>query len=92
MTAVLFAFTFVAALASFFIAQARARVVVGGEVYSIVRSANVTGLDGEWVFNNEFFIIMNLAVGGTLGGPVRPDTVFPAEVVVDYVRLFERPQ
>jgi len=66
-----------------------------GEVYHIVRSADVRNADvpdPRWVFNNEFFIIMNLAVGGTLGGPVRPDTVFPAEVVVDYVRLFERPQ
>jgi len=66
-----------------------------GEVYHIVRSADVRNADvpdPRWVFNNEFFIIMNLAVGGTLGGPVRPETVFPAEVVVDYVRLFERPQ
>jgi hypothetical protein len=37
-------------------------------------------------------VILNLAVGGTLGGPVGPDTVFPAEVLVDYVRVFERAQ
>jgi beta-glucanase (GH16 family) len=47
---------------------------------------------GKWVFTNEFFIILNLAVGGTLGGPVGPATVFPAEVLVDYVRVFERPR
>lgn len=65
--------------------------VVGGEVYHTVRSTDLpTGAD--WVFNNEFFVILNLAVGGTLGGPVGPDTVFPAEVLVDYVRFFERAQ
>ena len=62
-----------------------------GEVYNIIRSADVR-TKGDWVFNNEFFLILNLAVGGTLGGPVGPDTVFPAEVLVDYVRIFERAQ
>ena len=64
---------------------------VDDEVYGIIGSAEVSSL-GEWVFDHEFFVILNLAVGGTLGGPVGPDTVFPAEVLVDYVRLFERAQ
>jgi beta-glucanase (GH16 family) len=64
---------------------------VDDEVYGIMRSAEVSSL-GDWVFDHEFFVILNLAVGGTLGGPVGPDTVFPAEVLVDYVRLFERAQ
>jgi beta-glucanase (GH16 family) len=62
---------------------------VDDEVYHIVRSADVRA-KGDWVFNSAFFLILNLAVGGTLGGPVGPDTVFPAEVLVDYVRIFER--
>ncbi|HSN83495.1 MAG TPA: glycoside hydrolase family 16 protein [Polyangiales bacterium] len=64
---------------------------VDDEVYHIVRSADVQS-QGAWVFNQPFFVILNLAVGGTLGGPVGPDTVFPAEVLVDYVRIFERAQ
>ena len=60
-----------------------------GEPYQTVRSAEVSAR-GKWVFDHEFFVILNLAVGGTLGGPVGPDTVFPAEVRVDYVRIFER--
>lgn len=63
--------------------------VVGGEVYHVVRSADVASR-GDWVFNNDFFLILNLAVGGTLGGPVGEDTVFPADMLVDYVRVFER--
>jgi beta-glucanase (GH16 family) len=66
------------------------RFFVDEEEYHAVRSTEVP--QGKWVFNNEFFMILNLAVGGTLGGPVGPDTVFPAEVLVDYVRIFERPQ
>ena len=66
------------------------RFFVDGELYHTVRSTDVP--QGKWVFDHEFFVILNLAVGGTLGGPVGPDTVFPAEVLVDYVRIFERPQ
>jgi beta-glucanase (GH16 family) len=66
------------------------RFSVDGEPYQTVRSTEVPR--GKWVFDHEFFVILNLAVGGTLGGPVGPDTVFPAEVRVDYVRIFERPQ
>jgi beta-glucanase (GH16 family) len=64
---------------------------VDSEVYGIVNSSEVAA-QGDWVFDHEFFVILNLAVGGTLGGPVGPDTVFPAEVLVDYVRIFERAQ
>ena len=31
----------------------------------------------EWVFEQPFFLLLNVAVGGNLGGPVFPDTVFP---------------
>ena len=42
----------------------------------------------EWVFEQPFFMLLNVAVGGTLGGLVFPDTAFPAEMLVDYVRLY----
>jgi beta-glucanase (GH16 family) len=45
--------------------------------------------DREWVFDHPFFIIVNLAVGGTLGGLIGLDTVFPTQLLVDYVRVFE---
>ena len=63
---------------------------VDDEVYGVVTSATVAPR-GDWVFNNEFFVILNLAVGGNIGGRV-DDTVFPAEMLVDYVRIFERAQ
>jgi beta-glucanase (GH16 family) len=46
--------------------------------------------DLEWVFDQPFFIILNLAVGGQLPGPVGLDTEFPAHYYVDYVRVYQR--
>jgi beta-glucanase (GH16 family) len=44
----------------------------------------------QWVFDQPFFVILNLAVGGTLAGLVNPKTVFPAQYLVDYVRIYQR--
>jgi len=44
----------------------------------------------EWVFDHPFFLLLNLAVGGQLPGPVGLDTVFPTQFLVDYVRVFQK--
>tara|TARA_R110002074_G_scaffold396436_1_gene585841 strand:- start:176 stop:1024 length:849 start_codon:yes stop_codon:yes gene_type:complete len=43
---------------------------------------------GEWVFDKPFFIIINMAVGGNFGGSPNASTVFPQEMLVDYVRVY----
>jgi beta-glucanase (GH16 family) len=43
----------------------------------------------EWAFDHPFYLILNVAVGGNVGGPVVPDTVFPVSMAVDYVRLYQ---
>ncbi|BAO75024.1 endo-1,4-beta-xylanase A precursor [Winogradskyella sp. PG-2] len=45
-------------------------------------------LTGDWVFDNEFFIIINVAVGGNYVGSPNEATVFPQEMLVDYVRVY----
>jgi beta-glucanase (GH16 family) len=40
-------------------------------------------------FNQPFFIIMNLAVGGNFDGNPDGATVFPGEIQVDYVRVYD---
>jgi beta-glucanase (GH16 family) len=45
----------------------------------------------KWVFDQPFFLILNVAVGGNFGGPVGPATVFPREMLVDYVRVYNHP-
>jgi beta-glucanase (GH16 family) len=46
----------------------------------------------EWVFERPFFLLLNLAVGGTFGGEVDPATTWPQRLVVDYVRVYELPR
>ena len=43
---------------------------------------------GEWVFNKPFFMLMNVAVGGSFVGSPNSDTVFPQRMLVDYVRVY----
>lgn len=46
--------------------------------------------DREWVFDQPFFVILNLALGGQLPGPIGLDTVFPTQYLVDYVRVLQQ--
>jgi beta-glucanase (GH16 family) len=49
-------------------------------------------VNGEWVFNdNSFYIILNVAVGGTFVGPPSSQTSFPQTMKVDYVRVYGEP-
>ncbi len=45
-------------------------------------------LPGEWVYDDDFYIILNLAVGGNYVGPPNSNTSFPQTMVVDYVRVY----
>lgn len=43
----------------------------------------------EWPFDLPFFLIMNIAVGGNLGGKEGIDpNIFPAALEVDYIRVY----
>jgi beta-glucanase (GH16 family) len=61
-----------------------------GQLYHTVKRADVG--NREWVFDQPFFIILNLAIGGQLAGPIGLDVTFPRQVLVDYVRVFETVQ
>ena len=43
-----------------------------------------------WPFDKEFFIILNLAIGGDWPGPPDGTTVFPKYMFVDYVRVYQK--
>lgn len=59
---------------------------VNGYLYKRITPSNVPG---EWVFNQPFFLIMNVAVGGNFGGPPNANTPFPGSMTVDYVRVYK---
>jgi beta-glucanase (GH16 family) len=45
---------------------------------------------GHWPFEgHNFFIILNLAVGGNWPGYPDGSTQFPQQYIIDYVRVFE---
>jgi len=41
-------------------------------------------------FDHPFYLVMNVAVGGNFPGVPNDATKFPAELVVDYVRVFDK--
>ena len=43
-----------------------------------------------WPFDKPYFLILNLAIGGNWGGDI-DDTIFPSEMLVDYVRIYQKP-
>jgi beta-glucanase (GH16 family) len=47
-------------------------------------------LPGEWVYNQPFFIIMNVAVGGSYVGFPTTGTPFPQSLTVDYVKVYKQ--
>ena len=47
-----------------------------------------TNGQGTWVFDQEFYMILNVAVGGNLPGPPNANTVFPQTMLVDWVRVY----
>ncbi|HYU09602.1 MAG TPA: hypothetical protein VEK77_09510 [Gemmatimonadales bacterium] len=43
---------------------------------------------GNWVFDQTFFVILNQAVGGHFDGDPQSDAIFPATMLVDWVRVY----
>jgi beta-glucanase (GH16 family) len=58
-----------------------------GEEYGTVTKDEVEQ-EGDWAFDRPFYLILNLAVGGVLGGDVPDSLTFPQELVVDWVRVY----
>ncbi|MGJ8592494.1 MAG: glycoside hydrolase family 16 protein [Aquaticitalea sp.] len=45
--------------------------------------------ENTWPFDQPFYIILNLAIGGNFGGPEVDDSIFPQEFIVDYVKVYK---
>ncbi len=56
-----------------------------------VQDANDIPSGGGWVFDHPFALILDLAVGGDWPGDPNASTPNPADVLVDYVRVYKIP-
>lgn len=63
------------------------RWYVDDQLYHTLRRDQVPG---EWVFDHPFFLILNLAIGGNWPGYPDETTVFPQQLRVDYVRVYQQ--
>jgi beta-glucanase (GH16 family) len=63
------------------------RFGVDGKTHLIYKNPG-SGKD-KWPFDSPQFMILNLAIGGDLGGTV-DDDIFPVRMEVDYVRVYQR--
>jgi beta-glucanase (GH16 family) len=66
----------------------RIRWYLGDELYGTVTPGDLGG--NPWVFDRDFFLLLNVAVGGSRSE--RPDSSlnFPQMMLVDYVRVYTR--
>ncbi|WP_296317139.1 glycoside hydrolase family 16 protein [Winogradskyella sp. UBA3174] len=66
---------------------------VDGDLYQQITREVIfdeTDGEGEWVFDNPFYIILNVAIGGNFPGSPNSETVFPQTMLVDYVRVYKQ--
>jgi beta-glucanase (GH16 family) len=62
--------------------------MLDGVVYNHIENEHKT--TAEWPFDQKFYLILNVAVGGGWGGRKGIDeSIFPQQMVVDYVRVFQ---
>lgn len=59
-----------------------------GRTYETRTPSSLTGRQ-QWVFNQPFYLLLNLAVGGTWPGSPDSSTQFPATMLVDWVRAYK---
>ena len=53
-------------------------------------TGTTSAYSGTWVFDDHpYFLLLNLAIGGSWPGSPNSSTVFPAEVLVDWVRVYD---
>lgn len=63
------------------------RWYVDGELFNIFTPNDLNGR--KWVFDHDFFLILNVAVGGNWPGMPDDTTVMPQQMLVDYVRVYQ---
>jgi beta-glucanase (GH16 family) len=66
------------------------RYYLDSTLYETITPASLPS-GSPWVFDHPFFLLLNVAVGGSWPGSPDATTVFPQTMLVDYVRVYKRP-
>jgi beta-glucanase (GH16 family) len=66
--------------------QDQVKIYIDNNLVLTVAKADV---GTNYPFNNPFFFIFNVAVGGNWPGSPDGTTTFPQRMIVDYVRVFQ---
>ncbi|SFU30432.1 Glycosyl hydrolases family 16 [Pustulibacterium marinum] len=45
--------------------------------------------EAVWPFDQPFYILVNMAIGGNFGGPEVDDTIFPQQYSIDYIKVYQ---
>lgn len=67
--------------------QDQIRFYVDGQQYYSLSKSNISQY--PYPFNNNFFLVLNVAVGGNFLGNPDATTTFPQQMLVDYVRFYQ---
>ena len=67
-------------------AKSIAFFVDGVKVYTFAPKERTAAI---WPFDQPFYLLLNLAIGGHFGGPEVDDDIFPQEFIVDYIRVYQ---
>ena len=66
----------------------RIRWYLDGALYGTATPGDLRG--NPWVFDHDFFLLVNVAVGGTLSETPDSSAPFPQTVLIDYIRVSEK--
>jgi len=72
-------------------AQTGIQFFVDGHLYHRVTPASIPK-GAAWVFSHPFFLLLNVAVGGSWPGSPDTTSSFPQKMLVDYVRVYQHRQ
>lgn len=63
--------------------------LINDEVYHTITPETTAAANQPYPFNDKFFLILSLSVGGNLPTDPIPDE-YPSSVIVDYIRVFQK--
>jgi beta-glucanase (GH16 family) len=64
------------------------RWYLDGNLYTTISKTDLG--NNNYPFNESFYFIINMAVGGNLPGAPDASTVFPQQLIVDYIRVYQK--